>query len=477
MSQATQEVVSRIPLTTADEFSAAVDAARTAFPGWRNTPVTARQRIMFKYQELIRANMDKLAENITTEQGKTLKDAWGDVFRGLEVVEHACGMGSLQMGEYVSNVSHGIDTFSIREPLGVCAGICPFNFPAMIPLWMFPIAVTCGNTFVLKPSEKDPGAAMMLAELAMEAGLPKGVLNIVHGTHDVVNNICDDEAIKAVSFVGSNTAGMHIYSRASASGKRVQCNMGAKNHAIILPDADRDATLNALIAAGFGAAGQREDELVKRASSLVVNTGTANDADLGPVISRQPFQKHISFWGLTAKDRICKLVQSGADSGARLVLDGREIVVPQFEDGNFIGPTVLADVKSDMECYQEEIFGPVLLLMKAESLDDAIQIVNRNKYGNGASIFTTSGVSARKFQTDIEAGQILEYNLKVGINVPIPVPLPFFSFTGSKASFAGDLNFYGKAGVQFFTQIKTITQQWKESSPQRVSLSMPTSQK
>ncbi|VAH52238.1 unnamed protein product [Triticum turgidum subsp. durum] len=390
---ATQEVVSRIPLTTADEFSAAVDAARTAFPGWRNTPVTARQRIMFKYQELIRANMDKLAENITTEQGKTLKDAWGDVFRGLEVVEHACGMGSLQMGEYVSNVSHGIDTFSIREPLGVCAGICPFNFPAMIPLWMFPIAVTCGNTFVLKPSEKDPGAAMMLAELAMEAGLPKGVLNIVHGTHDVVNNICDDEAIKAVSFVGSNTAGMHIYSRASASGKRVQ-----------------------------------------------------------------------------AKDRICKLVQSGADSGARLVLDGREIVVPQFEDGNFIGPTVLADVKSDMECYQEEIFGPVLLLMKAESLDDAIQIVNRNKYGNGASIFTTSGVSARKFQTDIEAGQ-------VGINVPIPVPLPFFSFTGSKASFAGDLNFYGKAGVQFFTQIKTITQQWKESSPQRVSLSMPTSQK
>ncbi|WVZ62224.1 hypothetical protein U9M48_011991 [Paspalum notatum var. saurae] len=471
---ATQEVVSRIPLTTADEFRAAVDAARSAFPGWRNTPVTTRQRVMFKFQELIRANMDKLAENITTEQGKTLKDAWGDVFRGLEVVEHACGMGTLQMGEYVSNVSNGIDTFSIREPLGVCAGICPFNFPAMIPLWMFPIAVTCGNTFVLKPSEKDPGAAMMLAELAMEAGLPKGVLNIVHGTNDVVNNICDDEDIKAVSFVGSNTAGMHIYSRASAAGKRVQCNMGAKNHAIILPDADRDATLNALIAAGFGAAGQRcmalstavfvggseswEDELVKRASGLVVNSGMINDADLGPVISRQ------------AKDRICKLVQSGVDNGARILLDGRDIVVPHFEDGNFVGPTILADVTSDLECYKEEIFGPVLLLMKAESLDDAIQIINRNKYGNGASIFTTSGVSARKFQTDIEAGQ-------VGINVPIPVPLPFFSFTGSKASFAGDLNFYGKAGVQFFTQIKTITQQWKESPAQRVSLSMPTSQK
>nr|AAC03055.1 methylmalonate semi-aldehyde dehydrogenase [Oryza sativa Japonica Group] len=469
---ATQEVVSRIPLTTADEFRAAVDAARTAFPGWRNTPVTTRQRIMLKFQELIRANMDKLAENITTEQGKT-EGCLGRCFRGLEVVEHACGMGTLQMGEYVSNVSNGIDTFSIREPLGVCAGICPFNFPAMIPLWMFPIAVTCGNTFVLKPSEKDPGAAMMLAELAMEAGLPKGVLNIVHGTHDVVNNICDDEDIQAVSFVGSNIAGMHIYSRASAKGKRVQSNMGAKNHAIILPDADRDATLNALIAAGFGAAGQRcmalstavfvggsepwEDELVKRASSLVVNSGMASDADLGPVISKQ------------AKERICKLIQSGADNGARVLLDGRDIVVPNFENGNFVGPTLLADVKSEMECYKEEIFGPVLL-MKAESLNDAIQIVNRNKYGNGASIFTTSGVSARKFQTDIEAGQ-------VGINVPIPEPLPFFSFTGSKASFAGDLNFYGKAGVQFFTQIKTVTQQWKESPAQRVSLSMPTSQK
>ncbi|GJN24781.1 hypothetical protein PR202_gb12544 [Eleusine coracana subsp. coracana] len=317
---ATQEVVSRIPLTTTDEFRAAVDAAKTAFPGWRSTPVTARQRVMLKYQELIRANMVRQdCREHYNRAGEDTKDAWGDVFRGLEVVEHACGMGTLQMGEYVSNVSQGIDTFSIREPLGVCAGICPFNFPAMIPLW------------------------------------------------DIVNNICDDEDIKAVSFVGSNTAGMHIYSRASAAGKRVQCNMGAKNHAIVLPDADRDATLNALIAAGFGAAGQREDELVKRAKGLVVNSGMASDTDLGPVISRQ---------------------------------------VPNFEDGNFVGPTILADVRSDMECYKEEIFGPVLLLMKADNLDDAIQIVNRNKYGNGASIFTTSGINARKFQTDIEAGQV-----------------------------------------------------------------------
>ncbi|GLT64781.1 hypothetical protein SLA2020_372520 [Shorea laevis] len=475
INPATQEVVSQVPLTTNEEFKAAVSAAKKAFLSWRNTPVTTRQRIMFKLQELIRRDIDKLAKNITTEQGKTLKDAHGDVFRGLEVVEHACGMATLHMGEYVPNVSNGIDTFSIREPLGVCAGICPFNFPAMIPLWMFPIAVTCGNTYVLKPSEKDPGASVMLAELAQEAGLPDGVLNIVHGTNDIVNAICDDDDIRAVSFVGSNTAGMHIYARASAKGKRVQSNMGAKNHGIVMPDANMDATLNALVAAGFGAAGQRcmalstvvfvgdskswESKLVERAKSLKVNAGTEPDTDLGPVISKQ------------AKERIYNLIQSGVESGAKLLLDGRNIVVPGYEQGNFIGPTILSDVTADMECYKEEIFGPVLVCMKADSLDEAIDIVNRNKYGNGASIFTTSGAAARKFQIEIEAGQ-------VGVNVPIPVPLPFFSFTGSKASFAGDLNFYGKAGVNFYTQIKTITQQWKDlPSGSGVSLAMPTSQK
>lgn len=474
INPATQEVVSRVPLTTAEEFKAAVSAAKQAFPSWRNTPITARQRVMFKLQELIRRDTDKLALNITTEQGKTLKDAQGDVFRGLEVVEHACGMASLQMGEFVPNVANGIDTYSLREPLGVCAGICPFNFPAMIPLWMFPMAVTCGNTFVLKPSEKDPGAAMMLAELAMEAGLPHGVLNIVHGTNETVNQICDDDDIKAISFVGSNTAGMHIYARAAATGKRVQSNMGAKNHAIVMPDANPDATLNSLVAAGFGAAGQRcmalstvifvggskswEEGLVERAKSLKVNAGIEPGTDLGPVISKQ------------AKERICRLVQSGVNNGARLVLDGRDIVVPGYEAGNFIGPTILGNVNSGMECYEEEIFGPVLLCMQADSLDEAIGIINKNKYGNGASIFTTSGIAARKFQHEIEAGQ-------VGINVPIPVPLPFFSFTGSKASFAGDLNFYGKAGMQFYTQIKTVTQQWKGLTTQGVSLAMPTSQK
>ncbi|XP_024633259.1 methylmalonate-semialdehyde dehydrogenase [acylating], mitochondrial isoform X2 [Medicago truncatula] len=475
INPATQEVLSQVPLTTNEEFKAAVAAAKKAFPSWRNTPITKRQRVMLKFQELIRRDMDKLALNVTTEQGKTLKDAQGDVFRGLEVVEHACGMATLQMGEYVSNVSHGIDTFSIREPLGVCAGICPFNFPAMIPLWMFPVAVTCGNTFILKPSEKDPGASMLLSQLAMEAGLPEGVLNIVHGAHDTVNAICDHDDIKAISFVGSNVAGMHIYARAAAKGKRVQSNMGAKNHAVVMPDASVDATINALIAAGFGAAGQRcmalstvvfvggskpwESILVERAKALKVNAGTEADADLGPVISIQ------------AKERIHRLIQSGFESGARLLLDGRSIVVPGYESGNFIGPTILADVRSDMECYKEEIFGPVLLLTEADSLEEAISFVNENKYGNGATIFTRSGVAARKFQTEIEAGQ-------VGINVPIPVPLPFFSFTGNKASFAGDLNFYGKAGVNFYTQIKTITQNWKDSdSDDKINMAMPTSQK
>lgn len=474
VNPATQDIVSRVPLTTVHELKAAVEAAKQAYPIWRDTPVTARQRIMLKFQELIRRDMDKLAENVTMEQGKTLADARGDVFRGLEVVEHACNTSTLQMGEFVENVSTGIDTYSIRQPLGVCAGICPFNFPAMIPLWMFPIAVTCGNTFVLKPSEKDPGAAMLLAELAAEAGLPPGVLNIVHGTHDVVNLICDHPDIKAISFVGSDVAGMHIYSRAASQGKRVQCNMGAKNHAVVMSDADADMTANALVGAAFGAAGQRcmaistavfvgdsrpwEERLLERAKKLKVTAGIEPMADVGPVISKQ------------AKERICSLIQSGVESGARLVLDGRKIQVPGYSKGNFIGPTILADVTPDMECYQHEIFGPVLLCMQTGSLAEAIDVVNKNRYGNGTAIFTTSGVAARTFQHEIDVGQ-------VGINVPIPVPLPFFSFTGWRGSFAGDMNFYGKAGVQFFTQIKTVTAQWKSTARHGLTTVMPTSQK
>ncbi|XP_027179288.1 methylmalonate-semialdehyde dehydrogenase [acylating], mitochondrial-like [Coffea eugenioides] len=470
INPATQEVVSRVPLTTHEEFKAAVTAAKHAFPMWRNTPVTMRQRIMFKFQELIRRDIDKIVENIATEQGKTLNGAKGDVLRGLEVVEQSCGMATLQMGEFIPNATSGVDTYCIREPLGVCAGICPLNLPEMISLWMFPIAVTCGNTFILKPSVKNPGASMMLAALAAEAGLPDGVLNVVHGGQEIINYMCDDDDVKAISLVGSNTAGMHTYARAATRGKRVQSNMEAKNHAVVMPDANPDATLDAIIGAGFGAAGQRcmtlstiifvgglapwEQELVNRANALKVNAGTEVGADLGPVISKE------------AKDHICSLVQGGVESGARLLLDGRNIVVPRYEQGNFLGPTILCDAATDMECYKEEMFGPVLLCMQADRLEEAIAIVNRNRHVNGASIFTTSGVAARKFQNDVESGL-------VGINVAVPIPLPFSSVNGSKASFSGDLNFCGKAGVQFYTQIKTVAQQWKDLPTRRVSLPHP----
>lgn len=475
VNPATQQTLCLVPDATPAELDACVADAKSAFAKWRATPITTRTRVMFKLQELIRTHMDELALSITREQGKTIADAKGDVFRGLEVVEVACGMSSLQMGDIVENVATGIDCYSIRQPLGVTAGICPFNFPAMIPLWMFPMAVTCGNTMVLKPSEKDPGAAMMLADLAMQAGLPPGVLNIVHGRHDIVNGICDHADIRAISFVGGDAAGKHIHARGTASGKRVQANLGAKNHAVIMPDANVKATVNALAGAAFGAAGQRcmalstavfvgdskhlLDAVVEKAAQLKVSGGEEPDADVGPLITP------------AAKERVEGLIASGEQEGAKLVLDGRGIKPAGYENGNFVGPTVLADVKPDMRCYKEEIFGPVLCATHVESLDDAIELVNANPYGNGTAIFTNSGASARKFQNEIDVGQ-------VGINVPIPVPLPFFSFTGSRGSFQGDVNFYGKAGVSFYTQTKTVTASWKadESAGSKARVVMPTSQ-
>ncbi|KAL9461123.1 hypothetical protein AB3S75_004172 [Citrus x aurantiifolia] len=465
INPATQEVVSQVPLTTYEEFKDAVDAAKRAFPAWKNTPVATRQRIMFKLQELIRRDIDKLARNITVEQGTTLKAAQRDVLFGLEVVEQACAVATLQIGEFVPNALCGLDTYCFREPLGVCAGICPFNFPDMTPLWMFSIAVTCGNTFILKPSEKNPGTSMILAALAMEAGLPNGVLNIVHGTNDVINHICDDEDIKSISFVASSTASVRMYARAAARGKRVQSNRGGKNYAIIMPDASIDATLNALVSAGFGAAGERctalstavfvgssvqwEDELVELAKALKVNVGTDASADVGPVVS------------VEVKDQISRLIQNAVDNGASLLLDGRNIVVPGYENGNFVGPTILRDVTSNMECYKEEIFGPVLLNMQADSLEEAIKMVNRNRLVNGASIFTSSGLAARKFQTEIEARL-------VGINVPVPS-----SFSSINES--GEFNFCGKSGVQFYTQIKTVAQQWNDLPKLGMPLTMPLS--
>jgi malonate-semialdehyde dehydrogenase (acetylating)/methylmalonate-semialdehyde dehydrogenase len=457
VNPATQQVLARVPFATADELERAIAAAEKAYRHWRTTPVGARKRVMLKLQEVIRRDMKKLAACLTAEQGKTLADAEGDVFRGLEVVEHACSVGSLQMGEHLEQVAGGVDVYAIRQPIGVCAGITPFNFPAMIPLWMFPMAIVSGNTFVLKPSEQDPMTPMLLAELALEAGVPPGVLNIVHGGKLAVDTLCTHPVIQAVSFVGSTAVGHHVYNLASTHGKRAQCMMGAKNHAVILPDASKDHSLNALVGAGFGAAGQRcmaisvgvlvgeaqkwIPDIVEKAKGLKVSAGTEPGADLGPLISKN------------ALARVTSLIEAGVKEGATLELDGRGLKVPGYPDGNFVGPTVFSGVKPGMNIYKEEIFGPVLCLVGVDTLDEAIAFVNANPFGNGTGIFTQSGAAARKFQYEVDAGQ-------VGINVPIPVPVPYFSFTGSRGSKLGDLGPYGKQAVQFYTQVKTVTARW-----------------
>ena len=458
VNPATQEVIARVPMATQEELDAAVAAAKEAFKTWRYTPIGTRARIFLKLQQLIRENIKEVAAILTREQGKTLPDAEGDVFRGLEVVEHAANIGTLQMGEFANNVAGGVDTYTILQPLGVCAGITPFNFPAMIPLWMFPMAIATGNTFVLKPSEQDPMSTIRLVELAIEAGIPAGVLNVVHGGVDVVNGICDHKDIKAISFVGSTGVGTHVYNRASLAGKRVQCMMGAKNHAIVLPDCNKEQTLNALAGASFGAAGQRcmalpvvilvgearnwVNEIAERAKSLKVGNGATPGVDVGPLVNK------------SARARVDNLIASGVEQGATLVLDGRN---PQLEgaeaNGNFVGPTLFTDVTVDMDIYKQEIFGPVMCVMGAETLEEAIQIINDNPNGNGTALFTQSGAAAHKFQEEIDVGQ-------VGINVPIPVPVPLFSFTGSRASKLGDLGPYGKQVITFYTQTKTITKRW-----------------
>ncbi len=457
VNPATQQVLARVPFATPAELDAAVASAARAYRSWKNTPVGARMRVMLKLQELIRRDMKKLAACLTHEQGKTLADAEGDVFRGLEVVEHACSVGTIQMGEHLEQVANGVDVYAIRQPIGVCVGITPFNFPAMIPLWMFPMAIVCGNTFVLKPSEQDPMTPMLLAELALEAGVPPGVLNVVHGGKGAVDALCTHSEVRAVSFVGSTHVGHHVYNLASTHGKRAQCMMGAKNHAVVLPDASKDHSINALVGAGFGAAGQRcmaisvgvlvgkandwIPDIVAKGKSLKVSGGTEPGADLGPLISK------------TAHARVLSLIEAGVKEGAKLELDGRGIRVPGYPDGNFVGPTVFSGVRPDMTIYKEEIFGPVLCLVSVDTLDDAIAFINANPFGNGTGIFTQSGAAARKFQYEVDVGQ-------VGINVPIPVPVPYFSFTGSRGSKLGDLGPYGKQVMQFYTQAKTVTARW-----------------
>src|ERR1700730_14026482 len=461
VNPATQEVLARVPFATQAEVDAAVAAAKQAFKTWRNTPAGARQRIMLKFQALIREHSKRIAAVLTAEQGKTLPDAEGDIFRGLEVVEHACSIGTLQLGEYGENVAGAVDPYTLRQPIGVCAGITPFNFPAMIPLWMFPMAIVCGNTFVLKPSEQDPLTPMLLAELALEAGVPPGVLNIIHGGKRAVDALCTHPDIVAVSFVGSTAVGTHVYSLASEHGKRVQCMMGAKNHAVVMPDANKEQSLNSLVGATFGAAGQRcmatsvtvlvgdaqkwIPDIVAKAKTLKVNAGVEKGADLGPVVSKN------------AKHRILGLVEDGIKEGAKLELDGRAVKVPGYEKGNFIGPTIFSGVTPEMKIYTTEIFGPVMVILGVDTLGDAITLINNNPFGNGTGIFTQSGAVARRFQNEIDVGQ-------VGINVPIPVPVPIFSFTGSRGSKLGDLGPYGKQVVQFYTQTKTVTTRWFDDS-------------
>ena len=415
---ATNNLVTRVPQSTDAELKAAVESAQKAFPAWRATSIITRQAIMFKFVQLIRENWDRLAASITLEQGKVVADARGDVLRGLQVAEAACGITSQMTGE-VLEVAKDMETRSYREPLGVVAAICPFNFPAMIPLWSIPIATVTGNCLILKPSERDPGAAMILAELARDAGIPDGVLNIIHGGHKTVDFIIDEPAIKAISFVGSNKAGEYIFTRGSANGKRVQANLGAKNHAAVLPDCNKNHALNSIVGAAFGAAGQRcmalstlvmigetkewLPELADLTKSLVMNGGFEKDTDLGPVISPH------------SKERIEALIASAEEEGATILLDGRGMKPkdPKFANGNWVGPTIITNVKPHMKCYTEEIFGPVLIALEEETLDGAIDLINANEYGNGVAIFTKSGATAQAFQKNIEAGQ-------VGINVPIP---------------------------------------------------------
>ncbi len=454
---ANNEVISQLPMTTVDEMEEAIASAQAAFKKWRNEPVSERARVMLRYQHLLKKHHDEIATILSKETGKTFEDAKGDVWRGIEVVEQAANVASLMMGETVENVATKIDTYSMIQPIGVCLGITPFNFPAMIPLWMFPLAIACGNTFILKPSEQDPNTPMKLAELFMLAGAPPGVLNVVHGGKEQVNYLLEHDVIKAVSFVGSVAVGQHVYRTATHNMKRAQCFAGAKNHAVIMPDANKEQVLNNLVGASIGAAGQRcmaisvavfvgdsqawIGDLAGKIGAVKPGLWDDKDAGFGPLISSQ------------AKARVLSFIQQGKQEGAKCLVDGSNVSVAGHENGNWVGSTVFDDVTVDMQVYQQEIFGPVLCCVRVNTLADAIALVNANPYGNGTSIFTASGAAARTYQNQVEVGQ-------VGINVPIPVPLPFFSFTGWKNSFYGDLHAYGKQGVRFYTETKTVTARW-----------------
>jgi malonate-semialdehyde dehydrogenase (acetylating)/methylmalonate-semialdehyde dehydrogenase len=469
---ATGAVTKKVPFCNRVDIDGAVAAAKAAFPAWRDTPPLRRARILMRYRELLDAHRDELAQLVTEEHGKTLADAAGSVQRGIEVVEFAMGIPHLIKGEHSEEVGTGVDCHSLRQPLGVCAGITPFNFPVMVPLWMFPVAIACGNTFVLKPSEKVPSASMRLAELFKEAGLPDGVFNVVHGDREAVDALLDHPDVAAVSFVGSTPIAKHVYETCARNGKRVQALGGAKNHAVVLPDADLDFTADALVGAAYGSAGERcmaisavvavgaiGDPLVAalrdRAAKLKVGPGTGEGVDMGPLITR------------AHRDRVAGYVDKGVAEGAKLVLDGRGLKVFGYENGFFLGASLFDHVTTDMTIYRDEIFGPVLVVLRAKTLDEAIRIVNANPYANGTAVFTRSGGAARRFEREIEVGM-------VGINVPIPVPIAFYSFGGWRNSLFGDQHIHGMEGVRFYTRGKVVTTRWPATDTAAPGLDMPT---
>ncbi|MGN2392019.1 CoA-acylating methylmalonate-semialdehyde dehydrogenase [Pelomicrobium sp. G1] len=469
---ATGAVIRRVPLCGAEDVERAVAAARAAFPGWRGTTPLRRARILTRFRELMEAHRDELTRLVTEEHGKTLADAAGSVQRGIEVIEFAAGAPHLLKGEHAEDVGRGVDCHSLLQPLGVCAGITPFNFPVMVPLWMFPVAVACGNTFVLKPSEKVPSASLRMAELFKEAGLPDGVFNVIHGDKAAVDSLLAHPDVKALSFVGSTPIARYVYETGARHGKRVQALGGAKNHAVVLPDADLDFAAEALAGAAYGSAGERcmaisavvavgeaadplVEKLAARARGLKVGPGAEPGVEMGPLISR------------AHRDRVKGYVDQGEAAGARLVVDGRGLQVPGHENGFFLGPTLFDRVTPEMSIYRDEIFGPVLVVLRARDFDEALDLVNRNPYGNGTALFTRSGAAARRFQNEVEAGM-------VGVNVPIPVPMAFFSFGGWKQSLFGDLHVHGIEGVYFYTRTKVVTTRWSETDLPGKGLSMPT---
>ena len=456
---ATGEVTKQVPLASADEVREAIASASAALPGWSATPVAKRAQVLFKFRELIIKNMDELADLVSTEHGKTLDDAKGSITRGLEVVEFACGIPHLLKGEYSESVANGVDVMSMRQPVGVCAGITPFNFPAMVPMWMFPVALATGNTFILKPSERDPSCGIRLAELMFEAGAPNGVLNVINGDKKAVDVLLSDPEVGAISFVGSTAIGRYIYETGCANGKRVQALCGAKNHMVIMPDADMDQAVDAAMGAAYGSAGERcmaisvavavgdeaADAFVQRMAPKVhsLKMGAYNDpeAEMGPVVTAE------------AKARIEGYIDQGVESGAELVVDGRGVSLQGYENGFFVGGSLFDKVTTEMSIYKDEIFGPVLCVVRAENYEEAKKMVMDHEYGNGAAIFTRDGDTARDFAQDVNIGM-------VGVNVPIPVPVAYHSFGGWKASLFGDHSVHGMEGVRFYTKLKTVTSRW-----------------